>query len=227
MIYGKYNIIFRMSSVLRKFMAPSATEKHTVGDTKLSMVNVDHMGWMLCNGRSLLIADYKILFNVIGNVYGGDGVYFFNLPNPAGRVLGVVGSGPGLTARNKGASTGEETHVLTVSEMPIHGHTGTTDTRTTGITHNANGPPGYGLIKQDGINTMNSTVNDGAEPDLYAPVTALSLSDPGHTHTFTTATNGSSVAHNNMQPTLFVGNMFLYSGLPKSGTYPYFGSNIA
>jgi hypothetical protein len=48
------------------------------------------------------------------------------LPKTVGRVLGVYGSGSGLTARDLGETTGTETHQLTVAEMPAHAHPGST-----------------------------------------------------------------------------------------------------
>lgn len=63
------------------------------------------------------------------------------LPRILGRVLGVAGSGSGLTPRGLGEFLGEETHVLTIPEMPSHNHgspadnflvTGGTDSLTSG-----------------------------------------------------------------------------------------------
>jgi microcystin-dependent protein len=31
------------------------------------------LGWMFCQGQTLLIADFDTLFNLIGTTYGGDG----------------------------------------------------------------------------------------------------------------------------------------------------------
>ena len=45
------------------------------------------------------------------------------LPRVLGRALVVAGTGLGLTGRELGAWLGEETHAMTVAEMPSHGHT--------------------------------------------------------------------------------------------------------
>jgi len=208
-----------MTSIARKYFAPTASQKPTVGDTKLSMINNDHLGWIRCDGRSLKITDYQFLFNVLGNSYGGQGTEYFNLPNPAGRVLGVIGSGSGLTSRAMGASVGEETHVLSIAEMPTHNHTVTDPGHIhTGTTDAA----GFGTGTQN-VNTL--TTQDGAADN-----------SGNHTHSFTTAVSttgltinntGGSNAHNNMQPTMFIGNMFVYSGYVGRGTYPLtIGYNI-
>jgi len=204
-----------MCSRNREYNTYTAHQKPTVGDYKYSAVGIDHLGWLTCDGRSVNVSDYQLLFNVIHYSFGGSG-NSFNLPNPAGRVPGFVGAGAGLTARSIGSNVGAETHTLTVGEMPTHNHTGTTSNATTGITTNATGPTpggsGYGLIYQDGSNTQNGSVNNGAEPNLYQASIALNITDPGHNHLFTTSNTGGSNAHNNMQPTLFIGNMFIYSG---------------
>lgn len=39
-----------------------------------------------------------------------------------GNVPSHAGQGPGLTNRNLGESGGEQSHLLTISEMPSHSH---------------------------------------------------------------------------------------------------------
>jgi len=41
------------------------------------------------------------------------------------------------------------------------------------------------------------------------------------THSHTISSNGGDQYHNNMQPTLFYGNTFIYCGIPTLGIYPY------
>jgi microcystin-dependent protein len=43
-------------------------------------------GWMFCNGQTLAIRQYDVLFNLIGTTYGGDDVQTFQLPNLQGRL---------------------------------------------------------------------------------------------------------------------------------------------
>ena len=196
-----------MTSILRKTSAFTAHEKPTVGDTKTSYVSLDHLGWLLCDGRSLPVADYGILFSVIGYTFGGSGDNF-NLPAAAGRVVGISGTGAGLTVRATGDTVGEETHTLTIPEMPSHTHTSNSSIDGAGN--------GLGLMSQTGNNTMNAATNAGAEPDLYAAVTQLTINN-----------TGGSLPHNNMQPTIFMGNLFIYRGIPPRGVWPYTtGTNI-
>lgn len=78
--------------------------------------------WLLCDGSSLLRVDYPDLFSVIGTVYGAADGAHFTLPDLRGRVPLGVGAGPGLSSRAIGDSFGEETHILTISELAAHVH---------------------------------------------------------------------------------------------------------
>jgi len=50
------------------------------------------------------------------------------LPLTLGRAIASAGSGAGLTSRPLGASTGEESHLLSIAEMPSHNHPQESDT---------------------------------------------------------------------------------------------------
>lgn len=231
-----------MTSRNREFMTFGAHQKPTVGDSKFSAVQYDHMGWLKCDGRLLNVADFQFLFNSIGYSFGGSGTQF-NLPNPWGRVPGV--SGQGTDSNNStftirlGDSIGEYVHRLSIPEMPSHNHgtdtypppyTGyqqssfnnSTTLEYTGITadqpphtHTYDAPnpvqPALGIGGGVSVGTVTGTTSS-ADP----PITVL---DPGHRHILNAA--GGDFAHNNVQPTLGMGNMFIYSGLISWGNYPY------
>jgi len=74
-------------------------------------------GWALCDGQILPINQNQSLYSLLGTTYGGDGRTTFALPDLRGRVPIHVGAGHTLGARG-----GEETHTLTVQEVPSHGH---------------------------------------------------------------------------------------------------------
>ncbi len=80
-------------------------------------------GWLICNGNAINRIQYANLFQVIGTTYGiGDNTITFNIPDLRGRT--VIGSGQGvnLTNRQLCSNGGEETHQLTINEMPSHSH---------------------------------------------------------------------------------------------------------
>ncbi|MCH5715924.1 phage tail protein [Niabella hibiscisoli] len=54
-------------------------------------------GWALCNGQLLSIAEYEVLFVLIGTTYGGDGQTTFAVPDLRGRLPIGQGTGPGLS----------------------------------------------------------------------------------------------------------------------------------
>ena len=72
--------------------------------------------WILCDGRSIVRADYADLFAVIGTVYGSADSAHFNIPDLTDRVIAGVGSNA------LGAAYGEATHLLTTAEIPSHAH---------------------------------------------------------------------------------------------------------
>jgi len=73
-------------------------------------------GWALCNGQ-LPINQNQAVFSLPGTTYGGDGRVNFGLPNLQDRVPIHFGSGHTL-----GEVGGEQTHTLSISELPTHTH---------------------------------------------------------------------------------------------------------
>ena len=88
-----------------------------VGEIRMFAGNFAPQGWMLCQGQTLAITDYDVLFNLIGTTYGGDGQTTFNLPNLSSRVPVHQGSGFVI-----GQMSGQESVTLTVQQIPQHTH---------------------------------------------------------------------------------------------------------
>lgn len=156
-----------------------------VGDYKMSALTTNHGVWLRCDGTAVSRTTYSALFAKIGISFGaGDGSTTFNIPDFRGRVYGTVGSGTGLTPRLMGANVGVESVTLTSGQIPAHNHAWSN--------------------RYQGIGTSGSGAN--------ALVTALSAFDG--TSTVTPNSFGGGASHENMQPTLFGGDVFIcYSGL--------------
>lgn len=176
----------------------------------MSVYNNDFYGWLKCNGRSLSRDTYAALFAVIGTSFGSVDGNSFSLPDCRGRVLGTLGQGASLTNRTLGDSVGTETHTLSVGEMPSHSHTIT--------------DPGH-------THTYVNQLNDQNTDNAFASETAADQADIGQTTgsstTGITVNNaGGGGAHNNMQPTLFIGHVYIYSGVEveePSIDFPFLG----
>jgi len=237
-----------MSSYIRQIFTLSAHQKPTVGDTKFSVVPTDHMGWLQCDGRSLAVSSYVFLYNVIGYSYGGSAMTStFNLPNPAGRVPAAVGRGTDANTSSftvaLGSTIGEYVHQLSIAEMPSHNHgvagggqiatNNSTSMVSTGITLNDPQHRHTGVTDAAGwsaatIQIHNLTTQTGAADDAGSHThsfttnlnsTGITLYDPTHSHVMNPA--GGDRAHNNVQPTIGMGNMFIYSGKVNLGSFPY------
>ncbi len=147
-------------------------------------------GWLVCDGREVLIDQYPNLYNAIGDTYHFIGNYqdgqTFMLPDLRGRTIIGVGTGrvyPGgslyLTQRALGDAGGEENHILTINEMPSHSHTS-----------NANGGNnGIGLVSDTDTGTTQTTNDSPNEHNIVNPPIALVID-----------ASGGGLPHNNMQP---------------------------
>jgi microcystin-dependent protein len=218
-----------MTSFIRKYLQLE-TSKDIVGDIKYSARTDDHVGWLRCDGRSLDTTTYSSLFAVIGYSFGGSG-NSFNLPDPAGRVLGVVGSGSGLTTRSVGDLSGSETHVLSEEELAEHSHVintagshthpiSTTD-HSHSYTISANGDSNSLF---PGGNPSADSANDVNDANTSFSVTGVTIDDGGE-HTHTAQTTGADGRFSIIQPTMFITNTFIYSGLRYIGSRPHIGQS--
>ena len=148
-------------------------------------------GWLNCNGSLLNKIAYVDLFGAIGNAYGGLITDLsFNLPDLRGRVGIGAGQGTDLSNRVFATSGGEETHALTIDEMPTHNH-GVTD-------------PGHSHsipIRSEGFADMgpDDDVSQGTGYNTGSALTGITINNAG---------NGNP--HNNMQPFLVIRYLIKY-----------------
>jgi microcystin-dependent protein len=229
-----------MTSTLRTSSASTARNRPLTGDIKTSYVVDDHMGWLLCDGRGMDKVVFNLLFQVIGYTFGGSGNTFL-LPNVKGRVMGSIGTVVDSASRTRtyvaGQSVGELDHKLTVNEMPAHNHNKSVaspgaNTTADGITsveanhtHGITDPghthtytsPANANISGSGLVTFSASTTSGTTSSHTTGITV----NPAGSHSHTISSNGNDEYHNNIQPTLFYGNTYIYSGVPISKDYPF------
>ncbi len=197
-----------MTSTLRRPLTFAAHERATIGDSKFSFTESDHLGWLKCDGRLLSTTDYALLFTVIGYNFGGSGNQFA-LPDSRGRVPGAAGQSEDNAANPttyvKGDISGNQLHLLTIPEMPIHNHTINDPGHTHSYQNNSD---------DQGVNTI-TTQNTAANENEVNQTTGSSTTG------ITINNTGGDQYHNNMQPTIFMGNLFIFCGKYAEGTYPY------
>ena len=147
------------------------------------------LGYLVCAGQSVLVADYGDLHDVIGYTYGGLGASF-NLPDLRGRVIAgldintggfanrlTTGSAANINGQALGGNNGNpgdpgrgtngaQEHILTEAQMPSHSHTY--------VKHTSLGASGSGGNAQLGTTSQS------------------------------TSSVGGDQAHNNVQPTIIL-----------------------
>ena len=89
-----------------------------LAEIRIFTFNFAPKGWAMCNGQFMPINQNQALFALLGTTYGGDGVTTFALPNLQGRAPNHMGSGFTL-----GQAGGSMAHTLSISELPQHLHT--------------------------------------------------------------------------------------------------------
>lgn len=156
------------------------------------------VNWMQCNGQTLSIQAYTVLFSVIGTYYGGNGTTSFSLPNLQGQIPMHWGTTTGLPSTSVGEVQGTTAVALTLQQMPQHQH------------------PIIGAAKATGSDrsatpTSTSYLADSKGGFVYlpapqtAPNTAFSLKAIGLT--------GGTQSHDNMQPYLTLNFCICISGV--------------
>jgi len=76
--------------------------------------------WAQCDGQALPISQNQALFSLLGTTYGGDGRTSFALPDLRSRTPVDFGSADQSYAL--GQKSGEESHTLSLVELPSHNH---------------------------------------------------------------------------------------------------------
>lgn len=167
-----------------------------IGEIRLFAGNFAPTGWAFCDGQLLAIAENDALFSLLGTTYGGDGETSFGLPDLRGRLPIHAGTGPGLSPRVLGSSTGVEEVTITANQLPSHTHALQASTRPA----NSPNPAGHVLATSTGIDLFIDEV----------PGTSLNAQA-------VTATGGSQ-SHDNLMPYLCVNFIIALFGIYPSSS---------
>ena len=127
-----------------------------VGQVVAVGFNFAPVGWALCNGQTLSISEYQVLFTLIGTTYGGNGTTTFNVPNLQGRGIVNTGQAPGLQNYTLGAPGGSESVTLTTAQIGTHTHTLNAAANATAAVPAANevlGTPSKAIYATTGVTT--------------------------------------------------------------------------
>ncbi|WP_340540927.1 phage tail protein [Nocardioides sp. GXZ039] len=93
-----------------------------VGEIRMVGFGRTPSGWLACDGSLKSIAEYDVLYTLLGTTYGGDGQSTFAVPDLRGRVPIHFGRGPGLSDYPPGQQWGVEQVTVTPSQLPVHTH---------------------------------------------------------------------------------------------------------
>lgn len=186
----------------------------TISEIRYFGPNWSPRNWLPCDGRLLSISQFTAFFSLIGTIYGGDGRTTFMIPDLRGRVAVGTGAGVGLTPRSSGQLGGQETHTLSVLEMPAHNHN---------IVLNGNISANLNVSDAAGTATTPSpgaSIGAEASPTSFfynnaTPNTTLNGNSVTVNNTLTPQMGavGSSQAHNNMQPFQVILPIICYQGI--------------
>lgn len=94
-----------------------------VGSILVVPFNFAPVNWAMCAGQVLQVNQNQALFSLLGNIYGGNGVTSFALPDLRGRsVVGAMAAGSGVPAANYTLGQTGGALAAEVSQVPAHTH---------------------------------------------------------------------------------------------------------
>jgi microcystin-dependent protein len=157
-----------------------------LAEIKIVGFNFAPRSWAFCDGQILPINQNQSLYSLLGTTYGGDGRTTFALPDLRGRS--PVHFGDGITQGQKG---GEETHILTENELPVHDH----------VARGSSNPADTPI-------PLDQVLADSAPNEIYHTPTSLEDLRAG-----TTGNRGGGQGHQNMQPYLTLNFVIAIQGL--------------
>lgn len=156
-----------------------------IGEVRMAGFGFAPQGWATCDGQLMPISQNQALFSLLGTTFGGNGINTFALPDLRGAT--PIHASPNHPV---GQSGGEESHQLTVAELPTHNHV-------------------LGAVQADASSKIPvSKVPAYASEDAYSREGDSLQMDPG-----AVAPAGGGVPHTNMQPYLVVNFIIAMFGI--------------
>jgi microcystin-dependent protein len=152
-----------------------------VAEIRIFGCNFAPTGWAQCNGQLMPISQNTALFSLLGTQYGGDGRSTFALPDLQGSVAMHTDQYSGGVQYPIGSIGGSQSVTLLQSEIPQHTHflRAASDLADKGLPS-----PNTVIARSSGGGIYNTAANLVAmAPNSLAPA-------------------GSSLPHNNMQPSV-------------------------
>ncbi|WP_343693961.1 tail fiber protein [Chitinophaga sp.] len=169
-----------------------------LGEIRLFSGNYAPVGWAVCNGALLSIAENDALFALIGTTYGGDGITTFALPDLRQRIGYNQGTLLGGSSYVMGQQAGTAQVTLLTTQIPSHTHSlqASTDDANTGA------PAGNFLANTNGTTSTPPPPTPYPDVKLYTTLplpsgpTAPNVTlDPA-----TLSIVGDTQPHDNMMP---------------------------
>lgn len=170
-----------------------------VGQIALFGFNFPPRGWMPCDGRLLPIAQYQVLFALLGTYYGGNGTSTFGLPDLRGRVPVGYGNGPGLKPYTIGELGGVESVTLATQQIPAHNH----------IINVSNAEGTSNTASNNYLATGTTVIERGTK----VPANIYGTAAGGTLNVAAVGMQGGNQAHPNIQPYLALNYCIAFEGI--------------
>merc|ERR1712176_344958 len=149
--------------------------------------------WLKCDGSEVDLRVYPLLYDLIGTTFGTpSSQWMFKLPDASNKVMGILSD-----SRVLGQEVGSETITLSSSQMPSHWHYLANDNICD--------------RQQSSTRYMASSCSAGSG-QLNSGDDKYQLKGRSNTpNTLRSGSSGSGSSVSVMQPTMYIGNLFIFA----------------